>query len=324
MTEPEHTEARAVAITGPTASGKAELGRQASRRLGLPILVCDSVKVYRGLDIGSAKPDAQARSRDDYRLLDLVAPDETFSAGDYSRAAWAELRKTDGRGLFVGGTGFYLRGVGWTQSAGERPGVATPPDDPKRVAFETAVRDAETREPGSAHRALTAADPELADTIHPRNLVRLLRALWLVQVHGGSVSAQRKADPPRPRLHLLLVVLDPGPAALSPRIGARLDRMLDRGFLGEVETLHAAGYDGKTKAMRSLGYRQMLEVVEGRSTVAQAREAIVIATRQYAKRQRTFVRTQLPAESVVTIASPAACPWPAIEAFMSAPNRRAP
>lgn len=314
---------RALAIMGPTAAGKGELGRQAAKRLGLPLLVCDSVKVYRGLDIGSGKPDAEARAALDHRLLDLADPDQSFSAGEYARAAWAQLRGSQGRGLFVGGTGFYLRAVGWTLSGAQSSAMARPPDDPQRAAFEAELHAAEVSDPGAIHRALGALDPELAGSIHPRNLVRLLRALWLVKLHGRAVSETRRADPPRARLRLLMVVLDPGPTALQPRIEARLARMLERGFLAEVESLHAAGYDASSKAMRSLGYRQMLEVVEGRRTLAEARDAIIVATRQYAKRQRTFLRSQLPAERIVTVRSAADCPWALIEQFFTEPTRRA-
>ncbi|MBL4689024.1 MAG: hypothetical protein JKY37_30815, partial [Nannocystaceae bacterium] len=197
--------------------------------------------------------------------------------------------------------------------------MARPPNDPARAAFEAELNAAELSDPGAIHRALTARDPELAESIHPRNLVRLLRALWLVKLHGRAVSETRRADPPRARLRLLMVVLDPGPTALQPRIEARLGRMLECGFLAEVESLHAAGYDANSKAMRSLGYRQMLEVVEGRSSLAEAREAIIVATRQYAKRQRTFLRSQLPAERIVTIRSATECPWTLIEHFLQSP-----
>lgn len=317
MTAESPDDVRAVAFVGPTAAGKAALGRIAAQRLGLPILVCDSVKVYRRLDIGSSKPDATARTMHDFRLLDLVDADATFSAGDYARHAWDELRAAQGRGLFVGGTGFYLRAVGWTHSGEDTPGVDRPPDDPTRVVFEQRWAQAERDRPGAMHRALSAADPTLAGTIHPNNHVRLLRALWLIALSGGSLSEQRRRDPPRPRLRLMLVVVDPGPEALGARIDARLDRMLAEGFLREVESLYADGYDGRNKAMRSLGYRQMLDVVEGRCTVAQARDAIAVATRQYAKRQRTYFRSQLPADRIVSITEPSACPWPAIDGFLN-------
>ncbi len=298
---------RAVAFVGPTAAGKARLGREAARRFGVPVLVCDSVKVYRGLDIGSAKPSPATRAAVRHELLDLVDPDAVFSAVDYAREAWTHLRR-DGRGLLVGGTGFYLRAVGWTRTdhVDDRD---RPPDDPARFAFETRWRAEEAQQAGAIHRALSAVDPSTARSIHPNNLVRLLRALWLCEISGTPVSAMRAADPPRPRLHLMMVVVDPEPDALDHRIAARLERMLEAGWLREVEKLMEAGYDSRCKAMRSLGYRQLLEVVEGRCPLSEARAAIYTATRQYARRQRAYLRTQLPAERTVWVREPSACPW---------------
>lgn len=327
MTEPTTDSValpRVVAVMGPTAAGKAALGREAARRLSLPVLVCDSVKVYRGLDIGSAKPTAAERAATRHELLDLVAPDEPFSAGDYARHAWPHLLDPDGgsgRGLFVGGTGFYLRAVAFTHSEGVT-GQRASPDDPERQAFEAAWHAREQAEPGAIHRALHAVDPPTAASIHPRNLVRSLRALWLCDRTGGPISAARAHDPPRLRLSLMLVLVDPEPDALHDRMVRRLDRMLAQGFLAEVEKLVRAGYHARHKAMRSLGYRQLLEVVEGRTSLPQAREHILAATRQYARRQRTYLRTQLasalPDTRVVTVRNPADCPWGQIEGFLDA------
>ncbi|MEX1363228.1 MAG: isopentenyl transferase family protein, partial [Nannocystaceae bacterium] len=185
-----------VAIVGPTASGKAALGREVARRVSLPVLVCDSVKVYRGLDIGSAKPSPSTREQVRHELLDLVDPDEPFSAGDYARHAWPHLGQ--GRGLLVGGTGFYVRAVGWSVTEGG-PGADVPPNDPARVRFEQHWREREQAESGAIVRALAAVDPTTADSIHPNNHVRLLRALWLCERLRGPVSAARRRDPPRPR-----------------------------------------------------------------------------------------------------------------------------
>jgi tRNA dimethylallyltransferase len=317
---------RVVALMGPTAAGKAELGREAARRLGLPVLVCDSVKVYRGLDIGSAKPTPAERAELRHELLDLVEPDAPFSAGDYAELAWPQL--AGGRGLFVGGTGFYLRAVAFTHSAGVE-GVARSQGDPERRAFETRWRAREQLEPGAVASALHAIDPVTAREVHPRNLVRSLRALWLCECTGGPISAARLADPPRPRVRLLVVVVDPAPEVLRDRTVRRLDRMLAAGFLAEVEKLRRAGYDARHKAMRSLGYRQLLEVVEGHRSLPDAREAILAATHQYARRQRAYLRTQLSgaagkaaalaagaATRVITVPDPALCPWEQIEGFM--------
>lgn len=304
---------RVVAIMGPTAAGKATVGREAARRLSLPVLVCDSVKVYRGLDIGSAKPSPEHRARIRHELIDLVEPHQPFSAGDYARHAWPLL--AGGRGLLVGGTGFYLRAVGWTHSAGI-VGRERAPDDPERVAFEQRWQGRERQEPGAVHRALHAVDPSTARSIHPHNVVRSLRALWLCEQGGRPISAVQSADPPQPRVHLMLVVLDPDPDTLQARIVRRLDHMLAAGWLAEVEKLREAGYDARYKAMRSLGYKQLLGVVEGRRTLAQAREEILVATRQYARRQRTYLRTQLPAARTVQVRDPQRCPWGQIEAFL--------
>jgi tRNA dimethylallyltransferase len=315
---------RVVAIMGPTAAGKAELGREAARRLSLPVLVCDSVKVYRGLDIGSAKPSAAERAQVRHELLDLAAPDEAFSAGDYARHAWPHLE--GGRGLVVGGTGFYLRAVAFTSSAGV-DGVERSPEDPERRAFEAAWLAREQAEPGALHRALSAHDPPTARAIHPHNVVRSLRALWLCTRTGGPISALRDADPPRPRVRLMVVTVEPEPEVLRERTVRRLDRMLAAGFLGEVEKLRRAGYDARHKAMRSLGYRQLLEVVEGRSTLPDAREAILAATHQYARRQRAYLRTQLGLGTgapdmprLVALRDPGLCPWGELEAFLGAPQ----
>jgi tRNA dimethylallyltransferase len=316
---------RVVAFMGPTAAGKAALGREAARRLSLPVLVCDSVKVYRGLDIGSAKPTAAERAEVRHELLDLVDPDATFSAGDYARLAWSHL--AGGRGLLVGGTGFYLRAVAFTHSAGVA-GLARSPTDPERQAFEAQWQAREHAEPGAVFRALHAVDPDTAHSIHPNNLVRSLRALWLCVCTGGPISTARIADPPRPRLQWMLVVVEPEPDVLHERMVRRLDRMLAAGWLAEVEKLREAGYDARHKAMRSLGYRQLLEVVEGHRSLPDARAAILAATHQYARRQRAYLRTQLPvaagaaaasvAGSVITVRNPALCPWEQIEAFVDA------
>lgn len=326
---------RALAIAGPTASGKSRLAVWLAERLGLPVLCCDSVQVYRGLDIGSAKPDAALRARVPHRLIDLAAPDEAFGAGEYAAAALRELGA--GPGLFAGGTGFYLRATAFTHS-GEATGDA---DEPGRAAF-TALWEAREREsPGSVHAALTRADPATAASIHPRNVVRAVRALWLCEAHGQPVSLVRAADPPRPRVALALVILDPPAALLGPAIDARCDAMMRAGFLAEVEMLRQAGYSARHKSMRSLGYRQLDAYLEARERglhdrpdrhggLAAAVAGIKAETRQYARRQRTYFRHQL-AEGValrVHVEAPLwepsvdlsreTAPWLArVEAFLS-------
>ncbi|MBX7084138.1 MAG: tRNA (adenosine(37)-N6)-dimethylallyltransferase MiaA [Nannocystaceae bacterium] len=311
---------RALAVVGPTAAGKGALARTIATTLGRALLVCDSVKVYRGLDIGTGKPDAGVRAGIEHHLLDLVDPDQGFSAGDYADAAWPTFSRT--RGIFVGGTGFYLRQLAWSSSEPDDGGVDAPREHPERAAFEARWHAAQADEPGAPWRALQQRDPDTAATIHPANVVRVVRALWLCHAHGRPVAAVRAAAPPTPRLSLMLVLLDPGPEALARRIERRLDAMLAAGFLDEVERLLASGYHGGHKAMQSLGYRQLLDVVAGRTDLASARADILTATRQLAKRQRTYFRHQFPGAIVHAIASPEACPWHAIEEFLDAAPRR--
>ncbi len=304
----------AVAIVGPTGSGKASLGRAVAERLEVPILVCDSVKVYRRLDIGSAKPTLEQQASHTYNLIDLVDPDGTFTARDYAERAWHHLCR-EGRGLFVGGTGFYLRATLW-RASGEGTGGEPVLEGAAREAFEDRWSEAERARAGATHEALAAIDPATAAGIHPNNWVRVVRALGLCEAAGGPISVLRAADPPRPRTKMLFIVLDPG-EALRARQVCRLDRMLERGWLAEVEALVADGYDERHKAMRSLGYKQLVDVVKGRSGLKTAREEILAATWQYARRQRTYFRHQLPPEDVVHIPEAAAIPWDRVTGFFN-------
>lgn len=322
----EPTLPRALAIVGPTAAGKSEFALALARELGVPILCCDSVAVYRGLDIGSAKPSAAERALVPHRMLDLVDPNENFSAGQYARLALGELEQAGGAAIICGGTGLYLRATGWTHSGEEAGEAAHDPAHPRssdhveaRASFEAAWNAREAAERGAIHRELAERDPETARTIHPNNAIRALRALWLCERHGEPISAVRRRDPPRQRVDLMMLVLDPGVAAVDAAIERRCEAMLAAGWVGEVEKLVAHGYDGRYKAMRSLGYRELLEHVEGRCSLDQARTSIVRATRDYARRQRTYLRHQfrdlLPMDRIIHIAHPDACPFVRIEGF---------
>lgn len=323
---------RAVAIVGPTASGKSSLALALAERFDRSILCCDSVQVYRKLDIGSAKPSEAERRRVPHELLDLVDPDQVFSAGEYGRLAREHLER--GPAIVCGGTGLYLRAAGWTHSGfdDEPSGGAAEPRKPDRVGdrvsdhgrerddFESSWMEREASEPGAVHRALRDRDPETAATIHPENVVRALRALWLCELHQEPISAVRKRDPPRPLLDILMIVLDPGVAAVDEAIDRRCEAMLTRGWVSEVENLVAAGYDAHHKAMRSLGYRELLDHITGASSLEQATHAIKRATRKYARRQRTYFRHQfrtlLPMDRIVHIEHPEAVPVGLVAEFL--------
>ena len=304
---------RSVAIVGPTASGKSDLALQMAERFDVPIYCCDSVQIYRGLDIGSAKPNAEDQARVRHELLDLVNPDQEFSAGDYSRAASELLRNESA--IFCGGTGFYLRSVLYSTS-GDASSLERGRDDEERHAFEEHWMAKENEELGAIHRSLLEQDPETAQAIHPNNKVRTLRALWLCHVLREPVSAVRRRDPPQQRLQMRIICLDPGQDALIPRIQERCQRMMRTGWLEEVEKLVEAGYDASHKAMRSLGYKQLLEHFQGQCSLHDAQASIEYETQQFARRQRTFFRRQLPNDSTVRIHRVEDCPWESIAAFL--------
>jgi tRNA dimethylallyltransferase len=237
-----------------------------------------------------------------------------FSSGDYARLA---LQRLDvGPGLFVGGTGFYLRATAWTQSMGDEAALGAGVDDEDRASFEELWRQREREKPGAIHRALYAVDADAANAIHPHNIVRCLRALWMCNVLHAPVSQAFRQDPPRSRFALMMVVLDPGPEVVRRAIEARVDAMLEAGWLAEVEKLRRDGYDERHKAMRSVGYRQLLDVVGGKADLDAATAAIKTATCQVARRQRTYFRRQLPADVIVRISDPADFPWATATEFI--------
>jgi tRNA dimethylallyltransferase len=300
-----------------------------AEHLALPILCCDSVQVYRRLDIGSAKPGSEARSRVRHELVDLVEPDEDFSAGDYARRA-RELAE-QGPGIICGGTGFYLRAAAWTHSEEDRLEDRAR-DDPDRTRFEAQWSLAESEQAGATHRALANLDPVTAAMIHPNNVVRALRALWLCHLAGEAISSLRARHPRRKRLELLMFVLDPGREEVDRAIDTRCDEMMKAGWLEEVEKLLAEGYDPRYKALRSLGYRQLAEFLLGEGqtprpsptaavnrTIGEVVEDIKAATRSYARRQRTFFRHQfreLPEHLIVHLTDPQRCPTERAERFL--------
>jgi tRNA dimethylallyltransferase len=254
-----------------------------------------------------------------HHLVDLVEPDVEFTAGDYAAAALAQLAR--GPGLLVGGTGFYLRAAAWSMS-GTDPGAQEPAPEAFNAGWEARERES----PGTVHAALQRVDPPTAAAIHPRNVVRALRALWLCEAGGRPISEVRAADPPRPRLRVGLVVLEPPWPQLDRAIDDRCAGMLRAGLVDEVEMLRRRGYDARHKSMRSLGYRQILDHLAGRTRLDEAQAAIQLGTRQYARRQLTYVRHQLPRPLAtlraplwptdVDLAHATAAVWPAIAGFV--------
>jgi tRNA dimethylallyltransferase len=276
---------RVACLVGPTASGKSALGLELAEALGAEIVSADSRQVYRLLDIGTAKPTPAERQRVRHHCLDLVDPEEVFDAARFRLAASAALQDVTARGrgaLLVGGTGLWIRVL-------LRGLCPAPPRAPAvRAALEAL---AERRGVPELHRHLAALDAVAAARIHPRDAVRLVRALEVAFASGRRLSDWQAAhgfgDAPYEALVIGLAV---PPAELETRIAARARRMVEAGLVDEVRALRARGLPDSAMAWASVGYREMRAHVDGACDLEAALAALVLATRRFAKRQRTWFR----------------------------------
>jgi len=276
-----------VAVVGPTASGKSALALALARERDGEIVSCDSLQVYRGLDVGSAKATAEERRAVAHHLLDVVDPDQDFSAADYARLARAAVGDITARGrlpIVAGGTGLYLRAL--------RRGLFAGPsrDADLRRRLEAV---AERRGNACLHRLLARVDPEAAARIGTGDRPRLVRALEVYRASGRTLTAHHREDAPAPDGYRWLVVgLDPPRDALRAAVEARTRAMLAGGLLDETRALLARYGGADLRPLRAIGYRQAVAVVRGTQTVDDAQRDIVKETMRYAKRQMTWFRHQ--------------------------------
>ncbi|MGY1624925.1 tRNA (adenosine(37)-N6)-dimethylallyltransferase MiaA [Geodermatophilus sp. SYSU D00965] len=270
-----------VALVGPTATGKTALGVALARRLGGEVVNADSMQLYRGMDIGTAKPDVAERDGVPHHLLDVWHVRQAASVAEYRRLARAEIDRLRAAGtvpLLVGGSGLYVRAVlDELDFPGTDPGVRA------RLAAELAEAG-----PAVLHARLAAVDPAAAAAVLPSNGRRIVRALEVVEITGGPFRAQ--LPDPRPHYQAVVVGLDRDPAELDRRIAVRVDRMWAAGFVAEVEALAADGLREGPTASRALGYAQVLAQLDGALTAEEARERTVSTTRRFVRRQRSWFR----------------------------------
>jgi tRNA dimethylallyltransferase len=270
---------------------KSALGVRLALEVGAEIVSCDSLQVYRGLDIGSAKPSVAERAGVPHHLLDVADPGEDFSAARYAALARAALADIAARGrpaLVVGGAGLYLRAL--LSGLFEGPGR----DEMLRARLERwADRFGDER----LHARLARVDPESALRLAPRDRLRVVRALEVFRATRRPLHEHFRAQSAALRgYRVLVLVLDPPREELRARVEARTAQMLAHGLVDEVRSLLARGLSPAARPLQAIGYRQALHVLAGRLDAAQARRDIVQATLRYAKRQRTWFRHQAVAQ----------------------------
>lgn len=273
-------------LAGATASGKTATALALARRLGGELVGADSVQVYRGFDVGSAKPTPEELGEVTHHLLDVLEPDEAIDAMAYARLADSAIAETRARGhvpIVVGGTGLWLRAL-------VRGLVDLPPVDPSiRRALE---EEAERRGSAFLHARLAEVDPRAAAAIHPNDALRIVRALEVYEQTGTALGELRAAHAlGAPRYRALFLVLDVPLDELSRRIERRLDAMIANGFVDEVRSLRERHGDD-VRAFGSVGYRQILEHLRDGIPWEITREALRVATRTYARRQRNWFRAE--------------------------------
>ncbi len=279
---------KALAITGPTASGKTAISVSVAQRLGCEIISLDSMQIYRGMDIGTAKATPKERAAVPHHMLDFLDPETAYSAQHYREDALAVAEQIMSRGkipMLVGGTGLYMD----TLMRGGQDSV--PESSPEYRA--PLMRLAET-EQGRAelYERLRSVDPESADTMHMNNVKRVIRALEIYDMTGKPKSYFDKLSrSAAPDIEVGMITLDfHNRDNLYKRIDERVDAMLEAGLVDETRALLARGFEGCKTASSAIGYKELFAFIRGEESIDEATERLKIASRRYAKRQLTWFR----------------------------------
>ncbi|KUF13152.1 MULTISPECIES: tRNA (adenosine(37)-N6)-dimethylallyltransferase MiaA [Streptomyces] len=272
---------RVIAVVGPTAAGKSDLGVYLAQRLGGEVVNADSMQLYRGMDIGTAKLTLAEREGVPHHLLDIWDVTEAASVAEYQKLARAEIDRLLAEGrwpVLVGGSGLYVRGaVDHLEFPGTDPAV--------RARLEEELAQAG---PGALHARLAAADPDAARAILPGNGRRIVRALEVIEITGKPFTANLPGH--ESVYDTVQIGVDVGRPELDERIATRVDRMWEAGLVDEVRTLEAQGLREGRTAARALGYQQVLAALAGECTEDEARAETVRATKRFARRQDSWFR----------------------------------
>lgn len=270
-------------ILGPTASGKSRLGLEVAKALDGEIISADAFAVYRGMDIGTDKPGLQARRQVPHHLIDILRPDQHYSAGDFagrSSKLIEEIRQRGRTPIIVGGTHFYIQAlVG---------GLF--PSPPRDVALRQQLERAWEEKPAELFRRLEEVDPLSAARIGPGDRQRILRALEVFSISGKALSDHWKAEQKNTRYRPLYTAPLREREELYARIEERVDAMFSSGFLQEVEGLLESGIDPQSHAFKAIGYREIVEMIMGKGKLPEVISVVKRSSRRFAKRQLTWLR----------------------------------
>ena len=288
---------KAIAITGPTASGKTALSLSVAKSIGAEIISCDSMQVYREMNIGTAKATEVEKAEVPHHLIDILSPADDFSAEAYKRLAMAAARDISERGkvpLFVGGTGLYIDTV-------MRCASEAVPESSREFRDERMAKIRSDEDIDALWQRLYEIDPESAEAIHKNNVRRVLRAIEIYEMTGKTKSYFDKLSQKKnPDISVGMITLDfHNRENLYRRVDIRVDEMFDEGLVEEVKALYSAGLlrDDYTAA-QAIGYKEIISALRGEISLDEAREQIKLSTRRYAKRQLTWFRHEADAYRV--------------------------
>lgn len=270
-------------ICGATATGKTALAVECAKRLGGEIISCDALLVYRGLNIGTAKPTFEERGGIVHHMIDVVEPNENFSVSDFERAAFPLVEEISARGnvpILCGGTGFYVKSLLFSHGYGNAAADRTVREKYEEIA----LREGNAR----LHAMLRAVDPASAEKLHENDVKRVVRALEIYELTGAKKSEQ--CDEELPRCEYEAFCFDYPRQTLYQRIDARVDQMLAAGLTEEVEGLLARGVGENAQCMQGIGYKEVVEFLKNEYSHSTMSDIIKQNTRRYAKRQLTFFK----------------------------------
>ncbi len=272
---------RVIGIVGPTASGKTALSLLAGKRLGGEILCMDSMQIYKGMDIGTAKPTREEQAVLPHHLHSFLEPTESFSVSQYAEKAREVIARVEVP-ILVGGTGMYLQSLSLPMDYGAVGG-----DEAIRKHYHEI---ADTQGAEALHQLLESVDPASAARLHPNDIRRVVRALEVYDLTGTPLSAQKMPGPEDSPYVFQLYALDLPREVLYSRVDQRVDQMMRDGLLDEVKRLKDSGVPEDAQSMQGLGYKELLPVLNGKTSLEEAVSLIKFRTRHYAKRQLTWFK----------------------------------